>query len=135
MIGWPLIVSRGSGNFLPKSQPIPSPYIYIYIYVYLISLGSLRINFTIFTSFFSVIAQLLSPIGVVVLHHNFQVNILISHQSWFSPHQFHDIHFFLLCYCSVALFDCHRCSTSRFPGKHSPLPIFEIITLIWAFAY
>ena len=96
--------------------------IYIYIYIYLISLGSLHINFMLFTSFSSVIAQLLSPIGVVLLHHDFQVNILISHQSWFSPHQFHDIHFFLLCYCSVAFSDCHRCSASQFPGKHSPLP-------------
>ena len=104
------------------------------IYIYLISLGSLHTSFTLFTSFSSVIAQLLSSIGVVVLHHDFQVNNLISQQSWLRTHQFHVTHFFLLCNCSVALSDCHRCSASQFPGKHSPLPISEIIILIWAFA-
>ncbi|XP_050258905.1 uncharacterized protein LOC126703888 [Quercus robur] len=56
------------------------------IYIYLISLGSLHTNFTLFTSFSSVIAQLLSSIGVVVLHHDFQllspIAIVVLHHNF-----------------------------------------------------
>ena len=55
--------------------------IYIYIYISLINLGSLLINFTIFTSFFSIIAQLLALIAVVDLHHDFHFPGKHSHIS------------------------------------------------------
>ena len=62
-------------NFKILFTEIPAYPFPIYIYISPI-MGSLLISFTIFASFFFVIAQLLSLIIIVVLHHNFQVNIL-----------------------------------------------------------
>ena len=82
--------SRGWSNWVAANcfarfrklfTEIPAYPFSIYIYIYLINLGSLLINFTIFTSFFSIIAQLLALIAVVDLHHDFHFPGKHSHIS------------------------------------------------------